>query len=83
MSRTTVSQGEYKDLYGPNLSFNSHLSFSKNVFLTIQSISRITIVSLARLPFKVTNFLNIVGVLLVAFLVQYNRTGIEVGTLPP
>ena len=45
---------------------------------TLSIYFRITIVSLARLPDKVVNFLNIFGVLLVAFLVQYNRTGVEV-----
>ena len=42
----------------------------------------ITIISLAKLPHKLVNFLNLFGVLLVAILVQYNRTGITVFVIP-
>lgn len=42
----------------------------------------ITIISLAKLPHRIVNFLNLWGVLLVAFLVQYNRTGMLVFAVP-
>ncbi len=42
----------------------------------------ITIISLAKLPHRLVNFLHISGVLLVAVLVQYNRTGITVFVIP-
>ncbi|XP_059082591.1 uncharacterized protein LOC131880099 [Tigriopus californicus] len=42
----------------------------------------ITIISLSKLPYKLVNFLNIFGVLLVAVLVQYNRTGVSVFAIP-
>ena len=42
----------------------------------------ITIISLAKLPYRLVTFLHIFGVLLVAVLVQYNRTGISIFVIP-
>lgn len=42
----------------------------------------VTVVSLSSLPAEVTNALNLFGALLVAFLVQYNRTGRLVLLIP-
>ena len=42
----------------------------------------VTIISMAKLPEKVVNFLHMLGVLLVAILVQYNRNGIQVFVVP-
>ena len=42
----------------------------------------VTIISMAKLPEKVVSFLHMLGVLLVAVLVQYNRNGIQVFVVP-
>jgi len=42
----------------------------------------VTIISMARLPDKLVNFLHMFGVLLISVLVQYNRNGIHVFAVP-
>ena len=42
----------------------------------------VTIISMAKLPEKVVNFLHMLGVLLISILVQYNRNGIQVFVVP-
>ncbi|XP_023328883.1 post-GPI attachment to proteins factor 6 [Eurytemora carolleeae] len=42
----------------------------------------VTIISMARLPVKLVNFLHMFGVLLISVLVQYNRNGIQVFAIP-
>lgn len=42
----------------------------------------VTIISMAKLPEKLVNFLHMLGVLLIAVLVQYNRSGIQVFAVP-
>ena len=42
----------------------------------------VTIISMAKLPERVVNFLHMLGVLLIAILVQYNRNGIQVFVVP-
>jgi len=42
----------------------------------------VTIISMAKLPERLVSFLHMLGVLLVAILVQYNRNGIQVFAVP-
>jgi len=42
----------------------------------------VTIISMAKLPEKLVNFLHMLGVLLISVLVQYNRNGIQVFAVP-
>lgn len=42
----------------------------------------VTIISMAKLPERLVNFLHMLGVLLVSILVQYNRNGIQVFAVP-
>jgi len=42
----------------------------------------VTIISMAKLPEKLVNFLHMLGVLMVSILVQFNRNGIQVFAVP-